>query len=78
MSPAEFIVETQWTLLFLLVLIPLLVAMFASQDFRNTVFARRWKLGPAGLEVEPVPGPSPEDLRAATQSDDEIAEKIAA
>ncbi|MFB7900493.1 helix-turn-helix domain-containing protein [Streptomyces xiamenensis] len=75
MTPAEFIVETQWTLLLLIVLTAFVLAMTTSKSFRNGVLTRRWKFGADGLEVEPLPGAA-DALEAVAATDEEVAQQI--
>ncbi|MGW6695604.1 hypothetical protein ACWF62_17690 [Rhodococcus sp. NPDC054953] len=69
MTALEFIVEMQWTFLLLIILVVLVVAMIRSKGFREAALNRRWKVGPSGLEVEPI---TPAALQAATATDEEI------
>ncbi|WP_059007642.1 helix-turn-helix domain-containing protein [Streptomyces specialis] len=81
MTVAEFIVETQWTLLILLFLASFVLAMLFGKNFRAAVLSRTWRVGPDGLTSEAPAALDTEDtvaaLEAVTQSDAEIAETLA-
>ncbi|MFE5021726.1 hypothetical protein, partial [Streptomyces sp. NPDC056690] len=55
MTPAEFIVETQWTLLLLIILLPLIIGMIANEEFRAAILNRRVSVSTSGIEMEPSP-----------------------
>ncbi|WP_062215809.1 hypothetical protein [Streptomyces sp. NBRC 109706] len=73
MTVAEFIVETQWTLLILLLATVLTVGMVCSEKFREAVLKRNWRAGVDGISsevaapastteaIEAVVNPAPDD-----------------
>lgn len=72
---AEFIVETQWTLLILLLVAALVVGMVSSERFRNAILERNVRIGTDGFSLEHPPA-DPATLEAATATDEEIARVV--
>ncbi|MCK1813292.1 hypothetical protein MTQ13_03220 [Streptomyces sp. XM4011] len=75
MTVAEFIVETQWTLLLLIILLPLIIGMIANREFRAAILNRRVSVSTSGIEMEPSAATTAA-LATATASDEEVAAAI--
>jgi hypothetical protein len=73
-TPAEFIVETQWTLLLLIILLPLIIGMIANREFRAAILNRRVSVSTSGIEMEPTAATAA--LATATATDEEVAAAI--
>ncbi|MFI9465718.1 hypothetical protein [Streptomyces xiamenensis] len=77
MTPAEFIVETQWTLLLLIILLPLIIGMIANREFRAAILNRRVSVSTTGIEMEPSAAATAA-LATATATDEEVARALSA
>ncbi|MGW7291876.1 helix-turn-helix domain-containing protein [Streptomyces xiamenensis] len=77
MTPAEFIVETQWTLLLLIILLPLIIGMIANREFRAAILNRRLSVSTSGIEMEPTAATTLA-LATATATDEEVAAEAGA